>query len=168
MQHYSGEHIKGRRLDTGSESQLVLFRSNEPKLALALPGRNSTDNDMLDYVRSQEHKLKLEKLKWHESNERIVSLKAKPSKIQAERLPEKKETKIQADRLAQKKEVTKSSAETRPKSVRTSLNPKVVAENIDERTRKASQWLHNEQKEVRVYKAFLFFFYTKDYKIKQF
>ena len=71
-----GEHVTGRRLDVNG-SNLVLFRAADPKLAYANPKRTN-DQDMLDYVRTQEQKLKLEKLKWHENNARIVALQAKP------------------------------------------------------------------------------------------
>eukprot|EP00601_Ochromonadales_sp_CCMP2298_P021129 CAMPEP_0173313102 /NCGR_PEP_ID=MMETSP1143-20121109/24548_1 /TAXON_ID=483371 /ORGANISM="non described non described, Strain CCMP2298" /LENGTH=69 /DNA_ID=CAMNT_0014255465 /DNA_START=61 /DNA_END=267 /DNA_ORIENTATION=+ len=54
----------------GGDGDVVLFRSDRPinPLRKATPG----DTDLLDYVRQAEQKLKLEKLKWHEFNARLL------------------------------------------------------------------------------------------------
>lgn len=138
MNSLEGEHVTGRRLDVNG-SNLVLFRGADPKLSSINPKRTN-DQDMLDYVRAQEQKLKLEKLKWHENNARIVALQSKPAGTAAKSTPPPKET---------TKKVIKPLPVEIKKPVKERLSPKHVAELVENRNKRASQWLHQEQKEVR-------------------
>ena len=139
MQSSDTEHITGRRFDVSDGSNLVLFRGVDPKLGNG-NSKRSNDQDMLDFIRAQEQKLKLEKLKWHENTARIVA-PSKPANGKNDKPPKvpiiKAKPKATVESTSQVKVVMK------PK-----ITPKHVAELIEDRTKKASQWLRQEQREV--------------------
>lgn len=131
-----GEHVTGRRLDVNG-SNVVLFRGADPKLSV-VNAKRTNDNDMLDYVRAQEQKLKLEKLKWHEHNARILALQSKPATLKS--TPPKEPAVV--------KKVVKPPPVEVKKPIKEKLSPKHVAEIVEDRNKRASKWLHQEQKEV--------------------
>ena len=57
MHGEEAEHVTGRWLDVAG-GNLIMFRA-EPRVNYAA-SRRASDHDMLDYVRAQEQKLKLE------------------------------------------------------------------------------------------------------------
>jgi hypothetical protein len=136
MQDNDVEHVTGRRLDVNG-GNIIVFRGADPVVNYGGPKRGN-DQDMLEYVRSQEQKLKLEKLKWQESTSRVQALhkpaaNAKPAAVQKEKPVQRvKPSEMEARKIVDK-----------PKP-----NPKHVAEVIEGRNKRASQWLHKEQQEV--------------------
>ena len=141
MQTSDSEHITGRRLDVGDGSNLVLFRGTDPKIGNG-SSKKLHDQDMLDYVRAQEQKLKLEKLKWHENTARVIALNTKPA------IPASNKSTKTPQTLAKTKKVTETISQTKT-TVKPRVSPKNVADLIEDRTKRASQWLHQEQREVR-------------------
>jgi len=139
MQATDTEHVVGRRFDTNDRSNLVLFRGTDPKIGNASPKGES--QDMLDYVRAQEQKLKLEKLKWHENATRVAALHPKSVKPTADRPTKVLNVPKVAKKVVDAPSESKAVAKTR-------VSPKNVADLIEDRTKRASQWLHNEQREV--------------------
>ena len=129
------EQITGRRLDVNDGTNLVLFCGTDPKL-YGNPKRIPADNDMLDYVRAQEQRLKLEKLKWHQTNAEVIATKEKPAATSSKSTISKP---IKPNPIIEKKQV---------KDV---PNPKHVAELVENRNKKALLWLHQEQKGVSCY-----------------
>lgn len=143
MQAPDTEQVVGRRLDTVDRTNLILFRGADPKIGNVSP-KIEHGQDMLDYVRAQEQKLKLEKLKWHENATRVAALHPKPGNARTD-----KPTKV----TSVKKEVKNVMGESsEPKMVtKMRVSPKNVADLIEDRTKRASQWLHKEQREVSSY-----------------
>jgi len=141
MQTTDSEHITGRRFDISDGSNLVLFRGADPKLGSGT-SKKVHDQDMLDYVRAQEQKLKLEKLKWHENIARVSAANVKPA-ITAPHKPTKA-----PQPQTQSKKVTEAAVHAKV-AARPRVSPKNVADLIEDRTKRASQWLHQEQREVR-------------------
>lgn len=131
-----GEHVTGRRLDVNG-GNLIYFRGTEPKGMYGNSKRN--DQDMLEFVRTQEQKLKIEKLKWLENDAKIASLQKHPT---GTTLPTKPTpvSKVLPKPKPNDIEIKKPLKE-RP-------NPKQIADVIDNRNKRASQWLHKEQQEV--------------------
>lgn len=139
MQATDTEHVVGRRFDSNDRSNLVLFRGTDPKIGNVSP--KGEGQDMLDYVRAQEQKLKLEKLKWHENATRVAALHPKPAKPTADKPAKVLNVTKPVKKVAEVFSESKSVAKAR-------VSPKNVADLIEDRTKRASQWLHNEQREV--------------------
>jgi hypothetical protein len=148
MQANNTEHVTGRRLDVNG-GNIVLFRGLEPKLNSGLTKRNS-DQDMLEYVRAQEQKIKLEKLKWRESDDRIAALQQQKTirMGSASKVTTEKDVASRKERtIAQNTKAVEVAA--KPTIQKPKPSPKFVAEVIEQRNRRASEWLHKEQLEVR-------------------
>jgi hypothetical protein len=127
------DQVVGRRLDANGGSNIILFRGIDPKLTSTSSKRNS-DNDMLDYVRAQEQKLKLEKLKWHENNAKVLSQATASYKA-----PVKTKPKVVTGTVPRVNKLTASHSTKQVKS------QQAAAALIENRNRKASEWLHREQ-----------------------
>lgn len=141
MQATESEHITGRRFDISDGSNLVLFRGTDPKIGSG-SSRKLHDQDMLDYVRAQEQKLKLEKLKWHENIARVTAQNAKTVVAAPHKPTKAPQPQAKAKKVAEA--VSQSKVAAKPR-----VSPKNVADLIEDRTKRASQWLHQEQREVR-------------------
>ena len=150
--------VTGRRLDVNDGSSLVLFRGADPKVNYGTSSKRPNDNDMLDFVRAQEQKLKLEKLKWHENNAKIVALKSKPAVVTVNSNTKTAATQQQQKASAVALRKTLSPPESKKPISKEALNPKHVAELIDNRNKRASEWLHGEQREVSTVLLFFVFF----------
>jgi hypothetical protein len=136
MQDNDAEHVTGRRLDVNG-GNMILFRGVDPVVKYGGPKRGA-DQDMLEYVRSQEQKLKLEKLKWQESTTRVQALhKPAATTVKPAAVPQ-----VPKEKPVQRPKPSEVEAR-KPK-----VNPKHVAEVIENRNKRASQWLHKEQQEV--------------------
>lgn len=138
--------VTGRRLDVNG-GNLITFRGSEPKLSNVGQKRN-TDQDMLEYVRAQEQKMRLEKLKWQENDHRVAALlKTTPvSSVTGPTIKPAPRNKVKDIPKQQIQESVKSTMQKEKPS------PKHVAEVIEKRNRRASEWLHKEQQEVNVFK----------------
>lgn len=148
MQSNEADHIVGRRLDVNG-GNVISFRSAEPRLNYGLSKRNS-DHDMLEYVRAQEQKMKLEKLKWQENDAKIAAIHKRPA------APPIAVKTVQSSAAKAKPTVMKSKpAEVlAPKpEIKAKPSPQHIAEVIETRNKRATDWLHKEQQEVSRYNS---------------
>lgn len=161
--------IRGRRFDGPENSALVVISNpnarpgrNFPPQVRRPTGAGESDRDMLDYIRQEEQKLKLEKLKWRETNARIRSLDGVAVRPATKSSGSGMLTRSSAanDNLSRQSSIKKTPAEMKDSSVRTSsrvmssgekkvLNSRDMALVERKRIMEASKWLHKEQEDVR-------------------
>ena len=135
------EQIKIKRLDVQhGTNNLILFNSMPSNIINhAMQPRRTSDNEKAEHVALQEQKLKLEKLKWHQNTIKLVSTSLKPKQVISN------ENKNIMKKNTPSNEMKNSISNERPKIDKTS---KHVVDVLEERTKKASVWLHHEQEEV--------------------
>ena len=108
--------------------------------------RISTESEKAEYVTLQEQKLKLEKLKWHQNTIKLASaMKTKQSTSNMKETVTKKNI-VNIDK--------KNILNEKPTSAPSHKNAKQAADILDERNKKASEWLHNEKEEVSRYQYY--------------